>query len=90
VHFSFITYDSSGFVVLADDDPVGVHAHGSSAAVQLAFSVFQQPCTVRCTVPNSAGLLQRQPAEQGHPRTGSQFSGRSDLLIFITTFKQLD
>jgi len=76
--------------VLADGDPVGVHAHGSSAAVQLAFSIFQQPCTICCTVPNSACLLQRQPAEQGHPRTGSQFSGRSDLLIFITKYKELD
>lgn len=74
--------------MLADDDPVRVHAHSSSAAVQLAFSVFQQPYTIRCTVPHSARLLQRQPAEQGHPRTGSQLPGRSDLLVFITTFKQ--
>jgi len=76
--------------VLADDDPVRVHAHSSSAAVQLAFSVFQQPCTIRCTVPHSARLLQRQPAEQGHPRTGSQLPGRSDLLISITTFKHFN
>lgn len=76
--------------MLADDDPVRLHAHSPSAAVQLAISVFQQPCTVRRTVPHSARLLQRQPAEQGYPRTGSQLPGRSDLLICITTFKQFD
>ena len=86
----FISYDSSDFVLLADDDPVRVHAHGSSAAVQLTFPVFQQPCTLRCTVPHSARLLQRQPAEQGHPRTGSQLPGRSDFFICITTFKHFD
>jgi hypothetical protein len=78
----------SGFVMLADDDPVRLHAHSSSAAVQFALSVFQQPCAIRCTVPHSTRLLQRQPAAQGHPRTGSQLPGWSDLLIFIATFKQ--
>jgi hypothetical protein len=52
-----------GFVVISDDDPIRVHAHGSSAAVQLAVSVFQQPCSLMSPVSHSARLLQRQPAE---------------------------
>lgn len=77
---AFLTHDSRGFVVLADDDPVRIYAHSSSAALQPAIPVLQQPCTLVSAVPHAARMLQRQPAEQGHTGAGSQLPGLSDLL----------
>jgi hypothetical protein len=80
-------FTGCGFVVISDDDPVRVHANGSAAAVQLAVSIFQQPYTLMSSVSHSARLLQRQPAESGHPRAGSQLPGRYDFVAYFTTLK---